>query len=280
MPHIPVQLHGSNGTTTVDLSNSQPTRIPVPESTHREAVFAALRELRPRFKAEGLTTAHYWQLVRSELGIESRTEMSDAMWARLSATLNCCCREKEMFVRLVKQIKGCLQQQQTLLTDATPVLFADPEDTISTCFVLKTDASGKETLVYIGEFSEDVWERCQNYADKMQCLVNLFHNGMPPEPFHPRSVEMQLAQIDAEIIRNKFGLTHWTSTGEEYYRIKAVPTSAFWAAWERDSNYVKTRQLVVQHDENKNWTVYCFDEEVSNILIGRTNQELRRFPKK
>ena len=87
--------------------------------------------------------------------------------------------------------------------------------------------------------------------------------------FRIANVEVEIAQIDAAYIKNQLRLLRWTATGDEYYRIKAVPNAAFWAAWERDPHYIKNRHLVVQPDENRKWTVYCFDAMLSDLLLRR-----------
>ena len=85
--------------------------------------------------------------------------------------------------------------------------------------------------------------------------------------FRLANVNLELAQQDAAYIQNQLRLLRWTATGDAYYRAKAVPNAAFWAAWQRDRHYIKNRHLVVDHDENRKWTVYCFDAMLSDILL-------------
>lgn len=82
-------------------------------------------------------------------------------------------------------------------------------------------------------------------------------------------VEVEIAHKDAAYIQERLRLTHWTATGEAYYRVKAVPNAAFWAMWKKDRHAIKRRTLVVQHDENQKWAVYCFDAMLSDVLLRR-----------
>lgn len=107
------------------------------------------------------------------------------MWARLSATLNACRREPELFNRLVAKVKAHAAKQAKV-TDAAPVVFADPEDTLNTCFVIRRHrTTGEEKILFIGELSDDVRKRCQSHADKTRCIVFLYHGGQKPQPFYP-----------------------------------------------------------------------------------------------
>ena len=83
------------------------------------------------------------------------------------------------------------------------------------------------------------------------------------------NVEVEIAHKDAAYIQNQLHLTHWTATGEAYYRVKAVPNAAFWTMWKRDSHYIKNRKLSVQRDANGKWAVYCFDAMLSDVLLRR-----------
>lgn len=87
--------------------------------------------------------------------------------------------------------------------------------------------------------------------------------------FRLANVAVEIAQMDAAYIENELHLTHWTTTGQDYYRVKAVPNAAFWTMWKRDSHYIKNRKLSVQRDENRKWAVYCYDEILADILLRR-----------
>ena len=184
-----VRLFGSNGQTTVDVpppSGNGTVPIPPPADTgdgrHRRAVFACLDDMQVLFDTAGISHLDYWNCIKSEFGIVSRSELSESEWARLSASLNACRRDPAMFNRLVAKVKA----HTAPLTDASPVIFADPEDTISTCFVIRRDRiTGTEKLIFIGEFSDEIRERCQQHADKTRCIVQLYHAGRKPEAFHP-----------------------------------------------------------------------------------------------
>ena len=59
------------------------------------------------------------------------------MWARLSATLNACRRDADMFDRLVAKVKAHTAKN-TPLKDAETVVFAEPDEALSTCFVISS----------------------------------------------------------------------------------------------------------------------------------------------
>lgn len=193
MPNV--QLYGAKGQTTVHVPTpSDRGTIPIPppeddldpDSRHRKAVFAALSDMQTLFDTAGISTVDYWEMVKSEFGIVSRSELSEPMWARQSATLNACRRDLAMFNRLVAKVKSHREAQETLLADASHIVFADPEDTLQTCFVIRRDrVTGVEKVLFIGEFTGDVPERCQNHADKTRCIVQLYHAGQKPQPFYP-----------------------------------------------------------------------------------------------
>ena len=192
MPNV--RLYGSSGRTTVNVpppsGKGNPLPIPPPaetDSRHRKAVFAALSDMETLFDTAGISTLDYWEMVKSEFGIVSRSELSEPMWARLSATLNACRRDPTLFNRLVAKVKAHREALKPPLTDAAPVIFADPEDTITnTCFVIRRDRiDGTEKVVFVGEFTGEVRERCQAHADKTRCLVQFYHAGRKPETFYP-----------------------------------------------------------------------------------------------
>lgn len=156
------------------------------DGKNRKAVFAALGELEPRFDKVGITDADYWDMIKTEFSIVSRTELSDAMWARLSATLNACRRDPDLLNKLVAKVKAHTAIVQIPVTDASPFVFAEPEDTVNSCFVIRRDRTdGTETVIFVGAFSDAVKERCQTHADTSRCIVQLYHAGNDPEPYYP-----------------------------------------------------------------------------------------------
>ena len=183
---VEVQLFGSSGQTTVTLPiPSGEGSIPIPpdnKNIHYRAVFACLRDLETRFETAGITEADYLKMLREDLEVESLSQLSDSMWARLSATLNACRRDTDMFDRLVAKVKAHAVPVQ----DASPFVFAEPEDTVDTCFVIRRHrTTGEEKILFIGELSDDVRERCQSHADKTRCIVFLYYAGQKPQPFYP-----------------------------------------------------------------------------------------------
>lgn len=182
-----VQLFAPQATRTVEIPvRRRKDRLPIPPSRHREAVFACLREMHPRFDAAGITENDYWTMVKSEFGILSCSELKDSEWARLSATLNACRRDAELFNKLLAKVKAHTAEA-VRVQDATPVIFAAPEETIvDPCFVIRRDrVDATQKVVFIGEFSDNVRQRCQDHADKTRCIVELYHNGQKPETFYP-----------------------------------------------------------------------------------------------
>lgn len=188
---VEVKLFGSTGETTVTLPlGTGKGSISVPpnhdHNIHSRAVFACLRDLETRFETAGITESDYLAMVRSEFSVPSLSELSESMWARLSATLNACRRETDLFNRLVAKVRAHAAETVPV-QDASPIVFAEPPDTFSdTCFVLrKHRKDGTQEVIYIGEFSESIRERCHAHADKTRDIIFLFHNGQPPEPFYP-----------------------------------------------------------------------------------------------
>lgn len=84
--------------------------------------------------------------------------------------------------------------------------------------------------------------------------------------FKLANASVELARQDADYIQEQLCLTHWTPIGEGE-GIKASPNPTFWAFWKRDRHAIKRRTLVVDHDENRKWAVYCFDALLSDILL-------------
>ena len=193
---VQVRLFGSTGHKTVTLpvpSGKGSILIP-PEDTnrHTRAFFACLRDLEPRFDAAGISEADYLVMVRSELEVASLSELSDSMWCRLGATLDAALRHPCIFDRLVSKVKAHTAAKQPPLTDATPVIFADPEDTTTSCFVIRRDrTTGEETVVFIGELTDGIRDRCQDHADKTRCIVQLYHSGQKPQSFYPSTKEVK-----------------------------------------------------------------------------------------
>ena len=188
MPNV--TLHGETGQRTLPV---QPKPVPTvpsagdnmdPDGKHRKTVFARLRDLKPRFDAAGITFDDYWNCIKSDLEITSRSELTVPMWARLGATLCACQRDRAMFDNLVAKIK---RYRDAAKADATPIVFAEPDYLeFQTCFVMRLSRKDStKKLVFIGEMSEKTRERCQQHADQTRCIVRLYHNGQPPEAFYP-----------------------------------------------------------------------------------------------
>ena len=194
MTHI--NLYSNNGKTTVLLPTASKGRVELPPATdigyHRRATFAALNELTNAFRHAGICHSDYWDMVKAELGITSRSEIAESVWALLSAELNACRRDGAAFQRLAASVKQFRAenppQEVPVVSDATPRVFADPDETLSTCFVIrKGRTDNTENLIYLGEFSEEVRQRTQKHANESRCICLLFHNGQNPQSFHPET---------------------------------------------------------------------------------------------
>lgn len=193
MKHI--NLYSANGKTTVALPTPKGKgRLEIPaEDTgyHMRYTFAVLNDLINLFRRAGICQSDYWDCVKSELGITSRTEIAETVWALLSAEMEACRQDPAAFDRLASRVKAHLAEtatEDTPLEDATPLAFADPDESLSTCFVLRKDRrTSEESLVYIGEFSESVRDQAQADANESRCIVRLYKDGLPPEAFHPET---------------------------------------------------------------------------------------------
>lgn len=73
---------------------------------HRKATFAAVRKLQPALKKANIDEDTFWNWIKIEYNVESRTQMDPYQWATLSANLNACLRDPQIFHYLVRQIKS------------------------------------------------------------------------------------------------------------------------------------------------------------------------------
>lgn len=201
MPQI--TLYGSNGQNTVEIpaptGKGKPVERPAPpppvtpEDTghHRNATFKGLRDLINKFRHAGICESDYWDSVKSELGITRQKEIADPTWAVLAAEVNAARRDEQAFARLVERVQAFRRQNppdETPAEDALPLLFAEPDEPLSTCFVLQKDRqTGKESLVFFGELTDDVRKRCQEEANETRCILRLYHDGQKPEVFYPET---------------------------------------------------------------------------------------------
>ena len=186
MPHV--QLFGKGNPRAVEIpAASEPTSESQPDEgrrRHQEAVFACLRDLEVHFETAGISDRDYWEVVKRDFSIVSRSELSASEYARISATLNACRRDPSMFNRLVAKVKAH-KVESVPVEDASDIIFADPEDTIdASCFVIRRNKNGTEKLIFVGVFSADIVSRCQAHADETRCIVFLFHDG-EKQPFFP-----------------------------------------------------------------------------------------------
>ena len=112
MPRI--RLFGSGPEKWIDVplppsqkGNKPPPHYDIPPpGNNQRATFAALRELSQRFTNMGISKDNYWSMIKSELDIESRTEIHESTYAVLSAELNHAKRDQPAFQRMVKRIRN------------------------------------------------------------------------------------------------------------------------------------------------------------------------------
>ena len=83
------------------------------------------------------------------------------------------------------------------------------------------------------------------------------------------AIAAAVAAKDAEFIRQELGMTNWT----EYHRdgrgiiAECKPTQAMWALWRRDRIQITKRSLQPTPQDGA-WVVYCYDNELSQLLIN------------
>ena len=192
MPRI--QLHGSGTPRTIDVpepSGRGRVEIPADNEKYRKGTFAALRDLINPFRLAGLSESDFWDMIKHQLGITSRKEIEIETWALLSHQLNVARHNPDTLSRLIAKIHQfraeMLPEEEVPVEDATPIAFAEPDQPLSTCFVIRiVSETGKKKFVFQGEYSEEVEKRCQEHAEKTKCIVHLFHNGQDPIPFKPK----------------------------------------------------------------------------------------------
>ena len=193
MPHI--TLYGSGSERTVEIPPpSGNGRIPVPpveeseESVcrrHQKASFAALDDMQILFDTAGVSHEQFWAMIRSEFSIVSRVELTAEQWAIVSARLNAARRAPRGFNRLVADIKAHDREPRVTLPVEAPPVKSAPVEQVDTCFVLRRNPNGEDTLVYLGKYEDGIRERCQKHATQSGCIVRFHYRGRKPEPFYP-----------------------------------------------------------------------------------------------
>ena len=186
MPNV--QLSGSSRTRTVEIPDPMPVSEPKQDTGngyHRRVTFAVLRDLETLFDTAGITEKQYWEMVKSEFNIVSRSQLLESEYARLAATLKACQDDAQLFNALVAKVKA--HTTNVPVNDASHIVFAEPADTLTeTCFVLRKPRSkGTDKVVFVGEYTRAINARCQKHADKTRCIVQLYYSGQPPENFYP-----------------------------------------------------------------------------------------------
>lgn len=188
-----INLFGSETSRSIELPDPKGNTPAVKEDTeyNRRFAFACLNDwkLINRFRQAGLATNDYWEMVKSELGIESRSEIAPEVYAILAAELDNARNDAAAFQRLANRIHEYLKTAERAPTeDSVPVAFAEPDEKLSTCFVLERDRrTGKDSLVFIGEYNESVRVLAQDTANTSRNSVRLYHDGAAAVVFNPET---------------------------------------------------------------------------------------------
>ena len=131
---------------------TQPTK-PAPEPpgrTHaRKTCFAILDgTLGKNLVNAGLSPDMFWKAIQSEYSIESRTDLSEEQFVVIAARLSAAQRDNHLFEVLCGTIRASLG-----------------------CGTVRVYSNDKK--IYEGEFTDDIEQRCQQYADKTGVPVRL-----------------------------------------------------------------------------------------------------------
>ena len=125
MPNV--QLSGSSRTRTVEIPDPMPVSEPKQDTGngyHRRTTFAVLREMETLFDTAGISEKQYWEMVKSEFNIVSRSQLLESEYARLAATLKACQDDAQLFNALVAKVKA--HTTTVPVDDAAHIVFADP----------------------------------------------------------------------------------------------------------------------------------------------------------
>ena len=68
--------------------------------------FACVSQLKPRFNQRGITEADFWNAIKRDLGVESRSEIDEVGYVRVAARLQTAKRHRHMFESLCCEIKN------------------------------------------------------------------------------------------------------------------------------------------------------------------------------
>ena len=120
-------------------------------TNQKKTAFAIIDTLKPQLAIAGLSEESVWEWVKSEYGVQSRSELSEIQWAIVSARLSAAQRDHQLF---------------SVLCDA--VRYA-----VGTCRVYRVYNDGRFRRVYDGIITEGIQARCQQYADATGCYIRM-----------------------------------------------------------------------------------------------------------
>lgn len=71
----------------------------------RRMCFAFAKELMPRLNEHDISEADYWDYVKADFGVDSRSELTALQWIKISARLHSAKRHKVLFDELCEKVK-------------------------------------------------------------------------------------------------------------------------------------------------------------------------------
>ena len=131
----------------------------------QRSMFGIMNVLKPELETVGLNEDHVWEWVKGEHGVSSRSELDEQQLAIVSARLSAATRDQKLFLVLCEAVRTA----------------------VGTCRVYRGFNDGTFKKVYEGVITENIKERCQRYADKTGCFLNVHGADSPDsrERFEP-----------------------------------------------------------------------------------------------
>ena len=152
-----VTLAGTSGQRAVNIGHLHevPEQDTDGKAYHRRAAFARMKALDEHLKDARTPHGHAWNYIKAQYGVQSRSELTAEQWAIISARLDACKKDYQLCQQFIEQVKAFNAPKGKTMSE--------PFDNI--CFVLRKNADASDTLVYLGEHSQEIVERSQAHAD-------------------------------------------------------------------------------------------------------------------